>query len=110
MSRHTMMFALGVGALVLAGCNDRSDMRADAGEARSQAEDGRMSQESLPADQGRPTGTLAPIQGSGMQAGAGNENATLAMSGSPSSHLRSEERRVGEETGGQRPPQTRNTH
>ncbi|MEN1970957.1 hypothetical protein WCE34_01230 [Luteimonas sp. MJ204] len=56
MSRHTMMFALGVGALVLAGCNDRSDMRTDAGEARSQA-------------------------------GGGNENATLAMSGSPSSHL-----------------------
>ncbi|MEN1939845.1 hypothetical protein WCE39_01900 [Luteimonas sp. MJ174] len=87
MSRHTMMFALCVGALALAGCNDRSDMRTDAGEARSQAEDGRMPQESLPAEQGRPTGTPAPIQGSGMQAGAGNENATLAMSGSPSSHL-----------------------
>ncbi|MGY0611132.1 COG4315 family predicted lipoprotein [Luteimonas sp. A501] len=87
MSRYTMMLALGVGALVLAGCNDRSDMRTDAGEARSEAEDGRMPQESLPADQGRPSGTPAPIQGSGMQEGAGNANATLAMSGSPSSHL-----------------------
>ena len=83
MDRSSMMLALGLGGvLVLAGCTDRDEMRTDAGEARDQAEAGR-DRAQADASQ-RPTGTVAPQQGMGVR---GSENATLAMSGTPSSHL-----------------------
>ena len=83
MSRYMMMFTLGLGsALALAACGDRSDRRTDAGEARSQAEAGQPD-----APRPRSTGTPAAVPGTGMQGGIESENATLAMSGTPSSHV-----------------------
>ncbi|GGK10852.1 COG4315 family predicted lipoprotein [Luteimonas terricola] len=84
MNRSMTMLALGLGgAMLMSGC-DHSDRRTDAGEARSQADAGAdRAQADTPTL--RPTGTPVPIQ-----QGAtipGSENATLAMSGTPSSHL-----------------------
>lgn len=84
MDRPLTMLALGLGvALALSGC-DRSDRRTDAGEARSRAEAGEADVREAPP---RPTGTPQPVQGTGMGTTAGDENATLAMSGTPSPHL-----------------------
>jgi len=81
MRRSLLMLALGLGgSLALAACADRTESASDAGEARSQAEDMRARGDLPP----RPTGTVSPQQGTGV---AGAENATLAMSGAPSSHL-----------------------
>lgn len=60
----------------------RTDRRTDAGEARDRAEAGDERAEA--GTQPRPTGTVSPAQGTGVQ---GTENATLAMSGTASSHL-----------------------
>jgi predicted lipoprotein with Yx(FWY)xxD motif len=83
MDRSALMLALALGvALAPSGC-DRGDRRSDAGEARSRAEAGEAEvREASP----RPTGTPRPVQGTGMGA-VGDENATLAMSGTPSAHL-----------------------
>lgn len=88
MTRYTTMLALAVGgALALAGCNDRTDMRTDAGEARSQADEGRIAAEGQAETELRPARTPTPPRGSGMQQGDGSDTAILAMSGTPSSHL-----------------------
>lgn len=83
MSRCTTMLTLGLGgALVLAACSDRDDARSAAEEARSEAGPGLPSGDAGPA----PGGTAATAQPSGPRH-AERGNATLAMSGTPSSHL-----------------------
>ena len=84
MNRSLTMLALGFGGAVMLSACDHSDRRTDAGEARSQAEAGedRARADDMPPH--RPTGTVAPQQGTGVR---GSENATLAMSGTSSSHL-----------------------
>lgn len=94
MNRSLTLFALGFSALAMAGC-DHSDRQTDAGEARSQAEAGQAQVRSA-AEQdagqpgtapARPAATPSPVAGSGMQGGLGDATATLAMSGTPSSHV-----------------------
>ena len=68
-------------ALALTAC-DHSDRRTDAGEARSQADAGRDEAQSatLPSQQ-------TPVDPAAIPQGGGSANASLAMSGTPSSHL-----------------------
>lgn len=84
MKRSVTILVLGLGgAMLLSGC-DHSDRRTDAGEARSEADAGRERAQAATPPQ-RPTGTPTPIQ-QGAEV-PGSENATLAMSGTATSHL-----------------------
>lgn len=75
-SPTTMLLGLGL-ALAITGC-DHEDRRTDAGEARSQVEEGReVAREASPQQQEAPQ----------VPAAAGNADTVLAMSGTPSSHV-----------------------
>ena len=83
MNRSNTMLAPGFGAAILLSACDHSDRQTDAGAARSRAEaGGDPARADMPPS--RPTGTVAPEEGTGVR---GSENATLAMSGTASSHL-----------------------
>ena len=91
MKRRTTLLALGcAAALGLSGC-DHSDRRTDAGEARSEADAGREAAQAGALGQATDAGAAvdAPAQGERPAvAPAGDAaNATLAMSGTASSHL-----------------------
>lgn len=84
MYRSLTMLALGLsGALALSGC-DQGDRRTDAGEARSQAEAGDAAVGADAMQRGPAPSAQPP---SGTQAMPGGGTATLAMSGTPSSHV-----------------------
>ncbi|MBJ6983691.1 hypothetical protein [Luteimonas sp. MC1750] len=85
------LLALGCGiATMLAGC-DHSDRRTDAGEARDQAEAGQVAAQS-PGGAEQTGTSRQPSDPSGMTVGSRVEprdggQTTLAMSGTPASHL-----------------------
>lgn len=84
MNRSMTMLALGLGSAMLMTACDQSDRRTDAGEARTLAEAGEDRVQGATPPQ-RPTGTPVPIQQGATV--PGSENATLAMSGTGSSHV-----------------------
>lgn len=91
MKRRTTLLALGcVAAFSLSGCN-HEDRRTDAGDARSEADAGRDAAQSAALWQSSgaqpAVDASAPMDQVPVAQQGGAANATLAMSGTPSSHL-----------------------